>query len=119
MATLDVRKKFGAAVRVYRLRLGFSQEALAKRAELHRTYITDVERGARNLSLESISRLARALRVSIGTLFLVPEGPLSQTKHSAQSVDILLVEDDPKDLELALKAFAQARLTKRLETFRE
>ena len=103
-------------MRAHRLRLGFSQEALAERAELHRTYITDVERGARNLSLESISRLARALRISIGALFLAPEPSVEDSGQSAQSIDILLVEDDPKDLELALKAFAQARLTNRMET---
>jgi CheY-like chemotaxis protein len=116
MATVDVRKKFGAVVRAHRLRLGFSQEALAERAKLHRTYVTDVERGARNLSLESISRLAQALCVSIGALFLWPETSSAQSNHSAPSVDILLVEDDQKDVKLVQRAFAQAKLANRLET---
>jgi CheY-like chemotaxis protein/DNA-binding XRE family transcriptional regulator len=119
MTNLDVRKEFGAAVRARRLRLGFSQEALAEKAELHRTYITDVERGARNLSLESISRLARALKVSIGALFPSPDGTSSAIPLPANSIDILLVEDDPKDLELALRAFARAKLTNRMETVRD
>src|SRR5579863_8979154 len=68
----NVKKEFGAAVRAYRQQLGISQETLAERAELHRTYVTDVERGARNLSLESISRLAQALDLSISCLFPPP-----------------------------------------------
>ena len=54
MTIPDVKKEFGTAVRTHRRQLGMSQEALAERAQLHRTYVTDVERGARNLSLESI-----------------------------------------------------------------
>ena len=57
MAASDVKKEFGMMVRHHRRRLGLSQEALAERANLHRTYVTDVERGARNLSLESIAKL--------------------------------------------------------------
>lgn len=120
MTAIDVRKEFGAAVRAQRLRLGLSQESLAERAELHRTYVTDVERGARNLSLESISRLARALEVSIGALF--PPHPTARSDRKlsvGECIDILLVEDDPKDLELALKAFAQAKMTNRMETVRD
>lgn len=120
MTAIDVRKEFGAAVRAHRLRLGLSQESLAERAELHRTYVTDVERGARNLSLESISRLARALEVSIGALFPPHTSAHSDRKPGlGHCIDILLVEDDPKDLELALKAFAQAKLTNRMETVRD
>lgn len=70
MKSVDVRKTFGAAVREHRLRQGLSQEGLAERADLHRTYVTDVERGARNLSILSIAKLARALKVPIGALFV-------------------------------------------------
>lgn len=120
MTGIEVRKDFGAAVRAHRLRLGLSQEDLAERAELHRTYVTDVERGARNLSLESISRLARALEISIGALFPqnLQDKPAPAT-NPAHSIDILLVEDDPKDLELAVKAFAQAKLTNRMQIVRD
>ncbi|HTL56806.1 MAG TPA: response regulator [Candidatus Limnocylindrales bacterium] len=118
MTGLDVRKQFGAAVRAHRLRLGLSQETLAERAELHRTYVTDVERGARNLSLESISRLARALDISIGSLFLSSTGGESNDQNSG-SIHILLVEDDPKDIELALRAFAEAKLANQIEIARD
>lgn len=49
------------AVRKRRIALGISQEELSKRCGLHRTYISDVERGARNMSLKSFQRLAEAL----------------------------------------------------------
>jgi transcriptional regulator with XRE-family HTH domain len=54
-------KKLGANVRKYREALGFSQEELADRCGLHRTYVGSVERGERNVSLENIVLLARAL----------------------------------------------------------
>ena len=49
--------------------MGISQEALAERAGLHRTYVADIERGARNLALENIEKLAMALEISISHLF--------------------------------------------------
>jgi transcriptional regulator with XRE-family HTH domain len=55
---------FGARVRAERERLGISQEELASRADLHRTYVGGVERGERNISLLNLLRIARALGVS-------------------------------------------------------
>jgi transcriptional regulator with XRE-family HTH domain len=62
-----IKKAFGEAVKVLRSNLGISQETLAERADLHRTYISDVERGSRNISLLNIERLARALETSVLT----------------------------------------------------
>jgi transcriptional regulator with XRE-family HTH domain len=64
----DVKGRFGHRVRQLRVRLGYSQEALAERSELHRTYIGAIERGERNVSLLNIERIARALGVSLATL---------------------------------------------------
>lgn len=123
MIKSNVKKEFGAAVRAHRLRLGFSQEALAERAELHRTYVTDVERGARNISLHSISRLAGALELSISSLFSADSTENDQTRAridaGTTNVDILLVEDDPADVELTLTAFRNARLSNRIEVVRD
>ena len=55
---------FGSAVRSRRLELGFSQEGLAERSGLHRTYIGGIERGERNICLANILRLAKALQLS-------------------------------------------------------
>ena len=65
----DVKRRFGAAVRARRRLLGLSQERLAERAGLHRTYVAEVELGKRNVSLVNIERLAAALAVSIPGLF--------------------------------------------------
>ena len=48
--------------------MGISQEELAHRAGLHRTYISDIERGARNPSLKTLSRLAEALEIATSSL---------------------------------------------------
>jgi transcriptional regulator with XRE-family HTH domain len=66
---LGIRKRFGLAVRQRRHELGISQEELASRAQLHRTYVGDIERGARNLSLENIAKIARALGLRVSVLF--------------------------------------------------
>lgn len=125
MATIiDVKKTFGASVKVRRQQHGISQEELAERADLHRTYISDVERGARNLSLESISKLARALDVSISALF--PEefqigkgGTVKNPGADRKLVDVLLVEDNPQDEELTLDAFRRARFANRVQVVRD
>jgi transcriptional regulator with XRE-family HTH domain len=57
----DLRPLFGRAVRKRRLALGLTQETVAELSGLHRTYLSDVERGARNPSLIIIARIARAL----------------------------------------------------------
>jgi CheY-like chemotaxis protein len=105
------KKAFGESVRVRRRKLGLSQEALAERAELHRTYVCDVERGARNLSLQSIEKLARALQTSIATLF--PEADAGSgsavPRPVARSVEILLVEDNPDDVTMTMHTFKKAR----------
>lgn len=64
-----VRVAFGRNLRRLRLDAGFSQEALADRAGLHRTYVGSIERGERNVGLENIHVLAGALGVDVRRLF--------------------------------------------------
>jgi transcriptional regulator with XRE-family HTH domain len=64
----DVRERFGYAVKLRREELGMTQEDLAEKAGIHRTYLSDVERGTRNLSLVNIERLAEALVMSMSEL---------------------------------------------------
>lgn len=66
---LGIAERFGLAVRTRREELGLVQEELAERAGIHRTYLSDVERGSRNVSLANIERLAGALGLSLAELF--------------------------------------------------
>ena len=72
------RKQFGAVVRGFRTDAGLSQEALATAASLDRTYISGIERGIRNPTLEIIVRLADALDRQPCDLFPKP-APSSDT----------------------------------------
>jgi CheY-like chemotaxis protein/DNA-binding XRE family transcriptional regulator len=120
----NVKKQFGAAVRLRRDQLGISQEELAGRAGLHRTYISDVERGARNVSLESMNRLAAALEVPLSVLFSRLE-ETSSDKTSIPSpmpdemVEILIVEDSADDAEVTIKALKDVRMTNRICVVRD
>jgi transcriptional regulator with XRE-family HTH domain len=59
----SLRKCFAANLKAARIARGLSQERLAHEADLHRTYIGSVEHGERNISIDNIERLARALGV--------------------------------------------------------
>ena len=63
-----VLKAFGRAVRKRREELDLSQEKLAELADLHRTYIADIERGTRNVGLINIMRTAEALGITVSEL---------------------------------------------------
>lgn len=56
--------KFGQKVRAERVKLGLSQEGLASRAGVHRTYIGMIERAEKNITLENIEKIAKALSLT-------------------------------------------------------
>ena len=58
----DIKLKLGRKIRETRVKEGYSQEELASRCGLHRTYISDIERGERNVSVENIEKIAKALK---------------------------------------------------------
>lgn len=68
-ADVRLREEFGHRVRTLRLERGLSQEDLADMADIHRTYLSSVERGQRNVSLENIVAIARALKVKPALFF--------------------------------------------------
>lgn len=65
---MDIRGRVGLNIKTVREAKGWSQEELADRAELHRTYVSGVERGVRNPTVTVLERLAKALGVKIGKL---------------------------------------------------
>ncbi len=66
--TRNVLVKFGKRIRDERMKLGLSQEELATKAGVHRTYIGMIERAEKNITLENIKKLADALGVTISNL---------------------------------------------------
>jgi CheY-like chemotaxis protein len=115
MVNADLKALLGVAIKAERSVLGISQEELAERAGLHRTYVSDVERGARNPSIASVGKLAQALKLSVSALF----ARVSSERGSEEVVEILLVEDDPHDVELTTRAFEEAGITNRLHVVRD
>ena len=112
----SVQERLGTTVRAYRKRLGITQDELAWRSSMHRTYIADIESGARNVTLRSIINLAQALQVTVGNLLTsatAPAGtPLRGGGRAARiSQDILLVEDSETDAAMTERAFRRARFT--------
>lgn len=67
--TIDIRVWFGITIRNRRHELGLSQKELAHRSGLNRTYISQLEQGTRNISLESAENLAEALKITLSELF--------------------------------------------------
>ena len=67
-AVPDVRVRFGRKLRSLRMERGLTQEELAFRAGLHRTYVSSAERGERNVSLVNLDKLASALEVHLRDL---------------------------------------------------
>lgn len=66
---LDIRIRFGRAIRRIREEQEITQEEAADRCGLHRTYYSGIERGVRNLSLLNIERVSRGLKTPLARLF--------------------------------------------------
>lgn len=67
---MDIRKRLAANLRRLRLEQGWSQEDFADRAGIHRTYVSDIERGARNPTITVVEKLAAPFQVSASDLLL-------------------------------------------------
>jgi len=65
---VDIRQRLAANLKRLRQERGLSQEKFAFEVDIHRTYISDLERGARNPTITLIEKLAKYLRVSPGEL---------------------------------------------------
>ncbi len=70
---MDLKAKIGLRIRQLRKEQELSQEALGYTAEVDRTYVTDIENGRRNVSVEILERLIKALGVSVAEFFNAKE----------------------------------------------
>lgn len=68
MSHSPILKHFGKRVREERQKQNLSQEKLAELAQLHRTYIGMIERGEKNITLENIEKIAKALNITLAEL---------------------------------------------------
>lgn len=69
METLTIEQRFGRRIKELRLKQNISQEELAFRCHLSKNYVSDVERGTRNVSLKAIEKFAYGLKVRVSDLF--------------------------------------------------
>ncbi len=67
------RTKLGKAIRRLRSEAGYSQEGFADLCRFHRTYIGAIERGEKNLTTDSLERIAKALKLTVFALFNIAE----------------------------------------------
>jgi len=69
LTPMDIKLKIGQRIKQLRSELGISQEALGLEAGVDRTYVSDVENGRRNVSVEILERLVKALGVTLAEFF--------------------------------------------------
>jgi transcriptional regulator with XRE-family HTH domain len=67
--SMDIKEKFGNKVRVLREEKGFSIEHLANISDVDRNYISDIEKGKRNVSIEIIEKIITGLETDLATFF--------------------------------------------------
>jgi transcriptional regulator with XRE-family HTH domain len=75
-------RRLGRTIRRYRLAAGLSQEALAERSDLHRTYVSLVERGRSNVTVEALVRIGHAVGVPASHLLAEAETDFGTEDHS-------------------------------------
>ena len=104
----DIRARLGANVRELRVRRKLTQETLGERAGLSYKFIGEVERGLGNPSVESLTRIARALDADIADLFAA--GARSQKPYDASRKHFAVVRDAQERLATAIKDWQAAAL---------
>jgi transcriptional regulator with XRE-family HTH domain len=98
-----ILRDFGERVRFLRKAAGLTQEELAERSKLHPTYIGQVERGERNLSLTCIEKLATGLGIEIKELFVFPEKERKEQDELRYKVKAIVNGMDIKSLTMSEK----------------
>ena len=85
----DLQREFGARLRFLRQQAGLSQEKLAAKAGLHTTYVSGVERGEYNVSLQNVAKFAKALAVPVTELFGGETAPATPTEPERLRLQVL------------------------------
>jgi two-component system, response regulator len=117
---IPIQKRLGASVKNWRSRLKLPQDELARRSGFNRSYISDVERGSRNISIKGVEKLADALGISVATLFAEMDSKSASTPlRTDEMVDILIVEDNENDILLTMQALKDANLSNRIFVVRD
>jgi transcriptional regulator with XRE-family HTH domain len=70
---VNIRKTIGENIRTYRKKLGWTQEKLGVRAELHSHYISRLELGQENVQIATLEKIAKTLKIDVHLLFEIPE----------------------------------------------
>ena len=81
MDSRQLQVSLGRVIRTARANLGHSQESFALAAGIHRTYMGDVERGERNISLKNLVRISDTLGVPLSRLIAEAEGDVAAAKN--------------------------------------
>lgn len=85
----QITKEFGERLRALRLAAGLTQEKLAERADVHATYVGQLERGEKNATIESVCRLARALGADPAAFFVHLPGAAAESSPAAEAYQLL------------------------------
>lgn len=96
----SITQEVGARVRAFRQRMGITQEELAERAELHHTYIGQVERGEKNLTIASLEKILTALNVSFSDFFEKIEERKDDESIPMRCYNLIKTKKEPEQLRL-------------------
>ncbi|MBP2110285.1 helix-turn-helix domain-containing protein [Paenibacillus silagei] len=96
----ELVKRIGERIRRLRKEMNLSQEQLAERSGLHTNYVGQIERGEKNLTLETLEKVVTGLNISLEELFRYI-GPMEQKDALSQIIE-LLVERPSEDHKMAL-----------------
>ena len=111
---MSIAKIIGERIRAYRNQKGWSQEYLAEKADVHHTYIGQLERGEKNATIESISKIAGALGVSLSRLF--ENISIEQQADNLPAQCYALLQEQPVNDQKALAEILAALIRKRQTT---
>ena len=108
----ELSREIGQRIRNYRTQQKLSQEELAEKCALHPTYIGQVERGEKNATIESISKIAGGLGVPLGTLFEnIESTTVSDKSCAAEAYELIqsLPSSSQNKILLILKTFMEIK----------